>query len=49
MRSVSTTLDAYTDVDVGKGIFTSDKDGLIDLESQNLRLNEVDRRPVDTD
>jgi len=49
LRSVSTTLDAYTDVNVCKGIFTSDKDGLIDLESQNLWLNEVDRRSIDAD
>jgi len=45
---VSTALDAHTDVDIGEGIFASDEDGLVDFKSQNLRLNEVDGRPVDT-
>jgi len=48
LRGVSTALDAHTDVDIGEGIFASNEDGLVDFKSQNLRLNEVDGRPVDT-
>lgn len=49
LRGVSTALDAHADVDIGKGIFASDENGLVDFESQNLRLNKVDGRPVDTE
>jgi len=45
---MSTALDAHTNVNIGEGIFASNEDGLVDFESQNLRLNEVDRRPIDT-
>ena len=49
LRGMSTALDADTNVNVGEGIFANHEDRLVDLKSKNLRLNEVDGRPVDTD
>jgi hypothetical protein len=46
---MSTAFDTDTNIDIGEGIFSSYEDGLVDLESQNLRLNKVDGRPVNTD
>ena len=49
LGSVSTTLDADTDVDGGKAVLTRDEDGLVDLEAEDLRLEEVDGGAVDVD
>jgi len=49
LRSMSTAFDTDTYIDIGEGIFTSHEDGFVDLISQDLRLNEVDGRPVNTD
>jgi hypothetical protein len=46
---MSTAFDTDTNIDTGKCIFAGYEDGLVDLKSQNLRLNEVDGRPVYTD
>lgn len=45
---MSTALDAHANVDIGEGIFASNEDGLVNFESQDLRLNEVNGRPIDT-
>ena len=49
LRGVSTTLHAKTDVNRRKSILASDKDGLVDLEPQDLRLEERDGGAVDVD
>ena len=44
---MSSTLDAYADVDRGEGVLTGDEDGLVDLEAEDLRLDETDWGAVD--
>ena len=46
---VSTALDTDTDIDGGEGIFASYEDGLVHLETEDLRLDEVDGGAIDTD
>ena len=46
---MSTTLDADTDVDRTEGILASNQDGLVDLEAEDLRLEEVDGGAVNVD
>lgn len=42
LRRVSSTLYTDTDIEHGKRLFASDKDGFVNLEAQDLRLDEVD-------
>ena len=49
LGSVSTTLDADADVDGREGVLASDQDGLVDLEAEDLRLEELDGGAVDVD
>ena len=49
MRSVSTTLDTDTDVNDTESVLAGGKDGLVDLESEDLRLKEVEGRAVNVD
>ena len=49
LRNVSSSLYTNTDVNRSKGLFTNDKDSLIDLKSEDLWLKEVDRGAVDFD
>ena len=49
LRRVATTLDTDADVDGTEGVLASYEDGLIDLEAENLRLEEVDGRTIDMD
>lgn len=49
LRGVTTTRDADANVDIGKLVNTEDQDGLVDLESQNLGLNEGKRLSVNLD
>ena len=49
LRNVSSSLYTNTDVNRSKGLFTNDKNGLIDLKSEDLWLKEVDRGAVDFD
>lgn len=42
LRCMSTSLDAHSHIDIGKGIFSHDEDGLVNLESKDFRLDEVD-------
>jgi hypothetical protein len=44
---VSTTGNSDADVDVGELVETNDQEGLVDLESQDLWLDEVERLSVD--
>lgn len=46
LGSVSTTSNSDTDVDVGELVETNDQEGFIDLESQDLGLDEVERLSV---
>lgn len=46
---MSTTLDADADVDGAESLLTSDQDGFVDLEAEDLRLEEVDGGAVDVD
>jgi len=48
LGDVSSTLDAHTDVEDAECLFTSNKDGLVNLESEDLGLDEVDRGAVNT-
>ncbi len=47
LRSVSTAGNSYADIDVGELLETNDEQGLVDLESQDLGLDEVKRLSVD--
>jgi hypothetical protein len=47
LGSMSTTLDTNTDIYSAKGILASNQDGLVNLETENLRLEEVDGGAVD--
>jgi hypothetical protein len=49
LRSVTTTLDADSDINVGETFFTQKKDNFVDLELQDLGLEELDGGTVDTD
>ena len=44
---VSTTSDSDADVDIGEFLETDDEEGFVDLESKDLRLNEVEGLSVD--
>lgn len=43
LRCMSTSLDAHTNIDIGKGIFSRDEHGLVNLKSKDFRLDKVDR------
>ena len=49
LRRMSTTLYTEPNVDRRKGLLPSDKNGLVDLEAQDLGLEEGDGRTVDVD
>lgn len=49
LRYVSSTLDADADVHVGEDGLADNEDGLIDLVSEDFRLDEVDGGSVDAD
>ena len=49
LRNVSSSLYTNTDVNRSEGLFTNDKNSLIDLKSEDLWLKEVDRGAVDFD
>lgn len=49
LGSVSTTLDADTDVEDLERVFAGNEDGLVDLEAQDLRLHELYGGAVNTD
>ena len=49
LRNVSSSLYTNTDVNRSEGLFTNDKNGLIDLKSEDLWLKEVDRGAIDFD
>ena len=49
LRNVSSSLYTNTDINRSEGLFTNDKDSLIDLKSEDLWLKEVDRGAVDFD
>jgi len=42
LRCMSTSLDAHTDIDIGEGVFSRDENGLVNLESKDFWLDEVD-------
>ena len=44
---VTTTANSDTDIDVGELVETNNEEGLVDLESQDLGLDEVERFAVD--
>jgi len=43
LRCVSTTSDSDADIDVGELLEANNEEGLVDLESEDLRLDEVER------
>jgi hypothetical protein len=49
LGSVSTTLDADADVDVGELVRANAEDGLVDLELQDIGLNELNGGTVEAD
>ena len=49
LRCVSTTRNSDADVDILELVETSNQEGLVDLESEDLRLDEVERLSVDLD
>jgi hypothetical protein len=49
LRSVTTTVDADSDISVGETFFTQKKDNFVDLELQDLGFEELNGRTVDTD
>ncbi len=46
LRCVSTTSNSDTDVDVGELVKTNDEEWFVDLESQDLGLDQVERLSV---
>lgn len=46
LRCVSTTSHPDADIDVGELLETDDEEGFVDLESEDLRLDEVERLSV---
>lgn len=49
LGGLTTTGNTDTDVNTGESVETNDQEGLVDLESQDLRLNQVQRLSVDLD
>ena len=49
LRCVSTASNSDADIDVGELLKTDDQEGFVDLESQDLGLNQVQRLSVDLD
>lgn len=49
LGGLTTTGNSDTDVNTGESVETNNKEGLVDLESQDLRLNQVQRLSVDLD
>ena len=49
LRSVTTSSDTDADIDFGESLETDDQERLIDLETEDLRLDEVERGAVDLD
>ena len=49
LRGVSSTLHSDADIKGSKGVLSGNKDGLVDLQAEDLRLNEVDGGAVNTD
>ena len=47
LGSVSTTSNSNANVDASKFVEANDQDGFVDLESQDLRLDKVERLSVD--
>ena len=47
LRCVSSSSYTNADVDLGELVETDEEDGLVDLEAQDLRLDEVERLSVD--
>lgn len=46
---MTTTGDSDADIDAGELVETDNQEGLVDLESQDLGLDEVERLSVDLD
>jgi hypothetical protein len=40
---VPTSLDAYADIKCGEGVLACDEDWLVDFETENLGLDEINR------
>ena len=49
LRGVSSSLDTHTDIEHGELIFASDKNGLINFEAEDFRMDNGNRRAIDTD
>jgi hypothetical protein len=49
LRSVTTTLDADSDINVGETFLTQKKNNFVNFELQDLRFKEFDRGTVDAD
>ena len=49
LGGVSSTLHADTDIEGGERLLAGNKDGLVHLETEDFRLNEVDRGAIDAD
>ncbi len=49
LRCVSTTGNPNADVDVGELVQTNDQEGLVDLESKDLGLDQVEGLSIDLD
>jgi len=49
LGGVATAGDADADVEVGELVEADDEEGLVDLEAEDLRLNELQRTAVDLD
>lgn len=49
LRSVTTTGDTDTDVEAGELVKTNDEQGLVDLGSENGRLDQLERSAIDLD
>ena len=47
LRCVSTTSNSDADIDTGELVETDDQEGFVDLKSQDLGLDEVERLSVD--
>jgi len=49
LRCLTTTGNSDTDIDTGESLETDDEEGFVDLESQDLRLDQVQWLSVDLD
>jgi predicted GTPase len=49
LRSLTTTTNANADINVGKTLLAEDKDGLEDLQAEDLGLDKLKRDTVNTD